>query len=150
RPMNEWYNVATDKNVYWLTTSSQTGGTPKRYTPKAPAKQNSKLTVNSGSVFLHHERDFFYYYGDAGNEEQTKQETEYNHGERFEWSELHGPNIDSSRRGDTSRVIDTMIVTSLPADAASRTAHFKFLSRGMSSNTSGGGVHHWVFARLNG
>jgi hypothetical protein len=150
KPKAEWFNLQTDKNAYWLTTSNKTGGLlPLRYAPRSPAKSGTQITTSR--VMLHHERDYFYYKGDAGDEEKTIQQTEYENGERFEWAEMHPPNIDLNHRGDTSRVTDTFFVTSLPPDAQSRSAHFKFLVRGMSTNLSSGrDLLHQVLARVNG
>ncbi len=152
RPVPEYYNIYTDKNVYWLTNSSvHTSAPPRRYTARSPAKSGSTPVVVSGGVALHHERDYFYHNGSDGSsdETRTKQQTQYYDGERYEWFEMHGPNVDPQHHGDTSRVVDTFYVSSLPSDAASRTAHFSCSLRGISSLGSVDD-HHRAQMRLNG
>ena len=132
-PAPEYYNIYTDKNIYWLTNSNSSHTTPKRFAARTPTKTGSTPIVSSGGIALHHERDYFYYYGDASNEEEkTKQQTEYVKGERFEWFELHGPKWGGANIG--SSLFDTFYVSSLPTDAASRTARFTCHVRGMSTN----------------
>jgi len=142
----EYYNVATDTNVYWLTTSDRTGGTPLRFKLSAPNPAGAPV-ISIGTVLYHHERDLNYYLGDAGSDEtETSQRTEYVGGERFEWYELHGTLDDSTR----SHFVDTFYISQLPADTAGLVANVKCLLRGMTSGVQAGSiVYHLVTAHVN-
>jgi hypothetical protein len=141
--LSEYYNVATDTNVYWLT-SSGSASAPLRYVAKSPGSTSAPI-IASGTILLHHEQDRNYYLGDAGGDQtQTEEMTEYVPGERFEWAELHGTLDDSAM----SHFTDTFYVAKLPADTVGRIATFKFLFRGMSSET--GGLGHTVQAAVGG
>ncbi|HET6400954.1 MAG TPA: C25 family cysteine peptidase [Candidatus Kapabacteria bacterium] len=147
RPLPEYYNVATDTNVYWLTASSVTGGSPLRYTPKMLAPSGAPI-VSAGNVLLHHEQDHNYYLGDAfeGGTVPTQEATEYVPGERFEWYELHGL-LDNA---PNPHFIDTFYIAKLPADTAGKVANFKFLLRGMNwDQTIQGSTVHVVQAQIN-
>ena len=127
----EYYNVATDTNVYWLT-SSRGDSTPRRYTAKSLVPSNAPV-ISSGMVLLHHEQDKNYYIGDAGGDQASTQEmTEYVPGERFEWAELHGT-LDNPA---LSHFTDTFYISQLPSDTTGKVATISFLFRGMSSENS--------------
>ncbi len=145
-PRPEYYNVATDTNVYWLTSSIRTGpSTPLRfrertqYTPSAPV-------ISSGSLLLHHEQDHNYYQGDAvADATTTIQRTEYVSGERFYWTDLHGLFDDSTK----SHFADTFYIAKLPVDTAGKFATVKFLFRGISDDATHGIYFHYVDAQVN-
>jgi len=147
RQLPEYYNLSTDTNIYWLTSSNQAGSNPLRYAARIPASAGVQ-TISSGSILLHHEQDRNYYLGDAnGSEVETQERTEYVGGERFEWYELHGLLDDRSR----SHFTDTFYIAKLPADTAGKLAHFKFLLRGMTSDRSiQGPTRHVVTVQING
>ncbi|HWF44767.1 MAG TPA: C25 family cysteine peptidase, partial [Candidatus Kapabacteria bacterium] len=135
---HEYYNVATDTNAYWLTISNHTGGTPLRYRPVSP--QPASTSITSGNILLHHERDFFYYLGDVvGQDELTQFPTEYVPGERFYWHQFTQPN-----GTDTSRLLDTFYVATLPANTSGKAATVSIFVRGMSYDD------HRILVRLNG
>jgi hypothetical protein len=139
----EYYNVATDTNVYWLTASGRDNAV-KRYLAKSLVPSNAPI-VSSGMVFLHHEEDKNYYIGDASPDEtQTEEMTEYAPGERFEWAELHGTDDNAA----LSHFTDTFYVAQLPSDTASKVATLNFLFRGMSSENDDLG--HTVQAEVGG
>jgi len=141
----EYYNVATDTNVYWLA-SSVGDSSPKRYAAKSLVP-SSAPSIPSGKVLLHHEQDKNYYTGDAAlDETQTQEMTEYVPGERFEWAELHGTLDDSAK----SHFTDTFYVSQLPADTVGKVATIKFLFRGMSSDPNfPNGTPHEVAVQVN-
>ncbi len=130
-PQPQYYNVATDTNVYWLTTSNVTGDSPPlRYAARSLVSSSAPL-LSSGTIFLHHERDLNYYKGDAlPDETESIQMTEYVPGERFYWVTLDGLLDDSSQ----SHFTDTFYIAKLPSDTAGKVAQFKFLFRGISDD----------------
>jgi hypothetical protein len=144
--MSEYYNVATDTNVYWLTSSGGTAS-PLRYTAKSVVPTNAPI-IASGMELLHHEKDVNYYTGDAAEDEtETQQMTEYVPGERFEWAELYGP-LANNGNPALSHFTDTFYVSQLPADTAGKVATLSFLFRGMSFQASDLG--HTVQAEVGG
>ncbi|HEY3874660.1 MAG TPA: C25 family cysteine peptidase, partial [Candidatus Kapabacteria bacterium] len=142
---SEYYNVATDTNVYWLTTSG--GDTlPLRYIGIAPSPQNAPNIV-SGTVLLHHEKDLVYYPGDPVQDQTyTWNATEWVSGERFIWKLMHGTQ-DNDANPDNTHFADTFFVSKLPADPAGKVATVSFLFRG--ATMKGTGVHT-VRAAMNG
>ncbi len=141
--LSEYYNVATDTNVYWLTSSGDTSA-PLRYVAKSLIPTSAPV-VSSGTVLLHHEEDKNYYKGDAAEDQtQTEEMTEYVPGERFEWAELHGT-LDNPA---LSHFTDTFYISQLPSDTAGKVATLSFLFRGMSFETSD--VGHTVQAEVGG
>ena len=147
RSLPEYYNLATDTNVYWLTSSNQTLGTPLRFVAPSPNSAGTPM-ISSGWILLHHEQDHNYYTGDASPDEtQTIQMTEYLAGERFYWKTLHGLLDDSAQ----SHFTDTFYIAKLPSDTVSKVANFKFLFRGMSSDQNiPGPTRHVVQVQING
>jgi hypothetical protein len=140
----EYYNVATDTNVYWLT-SSGSGSAPLRYAAKSPTAAGSPV-ISSGTVLLHHEEDKNYYLGDAGTDEtETQEMTEYVPGERFVWAELYGTDANNNNPA-LSHFTDTFYISQLPSDAAGQVATFSFLFRGMSND--GTNIPHTVQAQV--
>ncbi|MDP4200714.1 MAG: C25 family cysteine peptidase [Bacteroidota bacterium] len=142
----EYYNLTTDTNAYWLTNSSR-GDKPLRYVGRTPNPALASATFTTGEIKLHHERDYFYYFGDShqGQDEQFIHPTTYTPGERFEWYEIHGPLMDSAHL----HLVDTFIVTQLPADMQGKRATFQILARGMTT-ANDHTVQHRVIARVNG
>ncbi len=137
----EYYNVATDTNVYWLTSSGGDSAV-KRYAAQSLVPSNAPI-VSSGMVFLHHERDENYYNGDAAEDEtQTQEMTEYAPGERFEWAELHGTDDNPA----LSHFTDTFYIAQLPSDTVGKVATLNFLFRGMSDDESN--ISHTVQAEV--
>ncbi len=141
--ISEYYNLATDTNVFWLTSSG--GNSPvKRYQTKSLVPSNVPV-VSSGTVSVHHEQDKNYYVGDAAlDQTETEQMSEYVPGERFEWAELHGTDDNAA----LSHFTDTFYISQLPTDTAGKVATFHFLFRGISSQTGGEG--HTVQAEVGG
>ncbi len=141
--MSEYYNVATDTNVYWLTSSRNVNvSAPLRYGATS-LTQSSAPIISSGMVLLHHEEDKNYYTGDAAEDEtQTQQMTQYVPGERFEWAELHGTDDNPA----LSHFTDTFFIAQLPSDTVGKVATLKFLLRGMSSD--GSNISHTVQAEV--
>ncbi len=144
---SEYYNVATDTNVYWLTSSSGIKA-PLQFQAKSLTPSDSSL-VSNGTILIHHEQDHNYYLGDANSDQtQTQEMTEYVAGERFEWVELHGLYDDSA----ASFFTDTFHIAQLPADTANMVASFKFLFRGMTHDPNylgPNGTPHVVRAQIN-
>lgn len=139
----EFYNITTDTNAYWLTNSSQ-GGTHRRYMARAPNPTLASSSVSTGTIELHHERDYFYYFGDSrGRDEITVHPSTYTPGERFEWYEIHSPLFDTAH----VRLIDTFIVSKLPANTQGKAATLQILARGMTQSVNG---QHRVIAKING
>ncbi len=142
--LSEYYNVATDTNVYWLTASVKTGGVPLRYQGIAPAADG--IVDSIGTVILHHEQDHNYYDGDGFvDETETKQKTEYVGGERFVWADLAGPLLDSTH----SRFSDTFYVAKL-GDTVGKYATFKFVFRGTSFDKDVPNTPHRIRILVNG
>ena len=151
KPRAEYYNVATDTNVYWLTASSYGSGNnlPLRYVLRSIVP-TSLPVINSGTVLLHHEREKNYFLGDIWTDESLYQEmTEYVPGERFEWAELHGTD-DFGAIGNPSltQFFDTIFIPKLPSDTAGKVANFKFFLHGMTNESGGNG--HSVRVGVNG
>ncbi len=142
-PLPQYYNVATDTNVYWLTSSNVTAGAPLRYKLRAPNLIGAPV-LSSGIVTLHHEQDHNYYTGDAIQDETVSlQMTEYVPGERFYWMTLHGLLDDSTK----SHFVDTFYIPKLPADTVGKVASVEFLFRGMSDDNNV--LEHVVQAQIN-
>ncbi|HET6510595.1 MAG TPA: C25 family cysteine peptidase, partial [Candidatus Kapabacteria bacterium] len=117
----EYYNPETDVNPYWLTTSSKTGGDPKRYAVRDVAV--APMTVEEGIVTLHHERDFDHYEGkDRRDDQETIFRTQWVDGERWIWKRLRP--LESLR--------DTFIVSAMPANAQSKTIDVSYEVHGTS------------------
>lgn len=138
---NEFYNVATDTNAYWLTNTTTFSGAAKRYTV---GSQQGGSTIAGATITLHHERDFFYYGGDALiDESATLHRTPWIDGERFVWNILNRPN-----GTDTSAVRDTFYLASLPV--AGSEPKIRFLLRGISHDPSITPTPHHYRVRING
>jgi hypothetical protein len=146
----EYYNVATDTNVYWLA-STRGDNKPLRFTSKSLAPSNAPV-VSSGMVLLHHEQDHNYYLGDATSDQtQTQEMTEYVAGERFEWAELYGT-FDPHSIADSTKphFTDTFYISKLPIDTTGKVATLKFFFRGMSSDPNvSSQLQHEVQAQVN-
>lgn len=125
----EYYNLTSDTNAYWLTISSKTRGVPLRY--KQVTAGLPSQTFTTGTTVLHHERDFFYYIGDAhfGQDEVFQHPSTYTPGERFEWFELHSPFVDTLHLS----LLDTFYIASLPSSVQSLAAHVQILAHGMTA-----------------
>ncbi len=140
----EYYNVATDTNVYWLTNSTKFNTAPLRYKDRAPS-ESPVLDLSTGTMMLHHEKDKFYFPGKQNDPDDAKtvQRTEWIPSRRFVWAELDPPN-----GRDTSRLIDSFNVT-LPADTAGKTALFSAFLDGISAGGNTSPNHHYRIS-ING
>jgi len=131
----EYYNVATDTNIYWLTNIGI--GTPLRYTPRS-LDPSGAVAITSGEVLLHHEQDHEYFQGDVVTDQATTiHRTQYGTaanpwGERFIWSFLDWRYAPILR--------DSFFIAGIP----SGDAELAFLFRGITSN------RHKKTIRLNG
>jgi hypothetical protein len=134
----EKYNYETDNNAYWLTTSSKTGGSPKRYLQKT---SSGGQVVNEGVIALHHERDFNIYEGAIGERTDlfTSHRTQWIPGERWYWDALK----------PTESLRDTFYLASLPQDAGNKFVAFSFAVHGISYEENVFDNHR-VSIKLNG
>jgi len=138
----EYYNVSTDSNAYWLTNSSPLGGKPLRY--ELQQLPNVGYTVPFATVKLHHEKDLDYYPGDASSDESaTLHRSQWIDGETFIWRRLSKPD-----GKDTSRIIDTVNLSALPG--ANGTATITVVARGISNDFSTSDENHRVRVKVNG
>jgi hypothetical protein len=136
----EYYNWSTDTNAYWLTNSGRYSEPPLRYIGKtiSPAPTN---TISDAIITLHHERDYFYYPSDGGSDESmTIHRTDWVRNERFVWRIL-------DKDTNNNKLVDEVILPTLPADAANRTVTFEMFIRGIS-NTNG--INHQGEVLING
>lgn len=136
----EYYNWSTDTNAYWLTNSVRYSEPPLRYVGKivTPTPTN---TIRDAIVTLHHERDYFYYPSDGGSDESvTIHRTDWVQNERFVWRLMASDT-------NNNKLDDTVILPSLPSDAASRTVAFEMFIRGISKTDS---IDHQGEVLVNG
>lgn len=137
---NEYYNWSTDINAYWLTNSVRYSELPLRFIGKSisPIPNN---TISDGSVTLHHERDYFYYPSDGGSDESvTIHRTDWVPSERFVWRIL-------DKDTNNNKLVDEIILPTLPVDAASRTVTLEMFIRGISRTD---GINHQGEVLVNG
>ena len=142
---NEYYNLSSDSNAYWLTNSKKFQSKPLRFVDKE-INQTPTLHVSEANYSYHHEYDDDYYGGDAGNDETaTLQRNEYVSGERFVWRKF------PSKVGDVliNDVTDTLNIASLPSNLSGKFATITVFMRGMSTLNTGS-VTHQASIQVNG
>lgn len=141
----EYYNWDTDSNAYWLTNSPKFQTAPLRYRDKV-ITGNPVVTFSEGNIILHHERDNFYYGGDAVSDASTTlHRFEWVLGERFIWQFL--PNQHNNT--EVLSVLDTFMISALPADTIGKKASLSIFLRGITTN-NGSPVTHSASIFVNG
>jgi hypothetical protein len=133
----ELFSFETDVNAYWLTTSSKTGGAPRRFLLRDIPTANN--TVSEAVITLHHERDFDLYEGnDRRDDQETIFRTQWVTGERWVWRRM-APN---------DRLRDTFVVAALPTSPDAKTIDVSYQVHGISYDANQS-ENHKLQVKLN-